>query len=28
VGTIEALWNLLDLTPGGRPAVWDEQLSY
>ena len=28
VGTIEALWNLLDLTPGGRPAVWDEQLNY
>lgn len=28
VGTIEALWNLLDLTAGGRPAVWDEQLSY
>ncbi|NUR78579.1 MAG: DUF899 family protein [Thermoleophilia bacterium] len=28
VGTIEALWNLLDLTPEGRPAVWDEQLAY
>jgi predicted dithiol-disulfide oxidoreductase (DUF899 family) len=28
VGTIEPLWNLLDLTPEGRPARWDEQLSY
>jgi predicted dithiol-disulfide oxidoreductase (DUF899 family) len=28
VGTLEPLWNLLDLTPEGRPAVWDEQLSY
>jgi predicted dithiol-disulfide oxidoreductase (DUF899 family) len=28
VGTLEPLWNLLDLTPGGRPAAWDEQLSY
>ena len=28
VGTIEPLWNLLDLTPGGRPPDWDEQLSY
>jgi predicted dithiol-disulfide oxidoreductase (DUF899 family) len=28
VGTIEPLWNLLDLTPDGRPAVWDEQLRY
>ncbi len=28
VGTIEPLWNLLDLTPGGRPAIWEEQLSY
>jgi predicted dithiol-disulfide oxidoreductase (DUF899 family) len=28
VGTIEPVWNLLDLTPGGRPADWDEQLSY
>jgi predicted dithiol-disulfide oxidoreductase (DUF899 family) len=28
VGTLEALWNMLDLTPDGRPAVWDEQLSY
>lgn len=28
VGTIEPLWNLLDLTPGGRPTAWDEQLSY
>jgi predicted dithiol-disulfide oxidoreductase (DUF899 family) len=28
VGTIEPLWNLLDLTPAGRPREWDEQLSY
>jgi predicted dithiol-disulfide oxidoreductase (DUF899 family) len=28
VGTIEPLWNLYDLTPDGRPADWDEQLSY
>jgi predicted dithiol-disulfide oxidoreductase (DUF899 family) len=27
-GTIEPVWNLLDLTPGGRPPTWDEQLSY
>ena len=28
VGTLETVWNLVDLTPGGRPAIWDEQLSY
>lgn len=28
VGTLEPLWNLLDLTPEGRPMDWDEQLSY
>jgi predicted dithiol-disulfide oxidoreductase (DUF899 family) len=28
VGTLEPLWNLFDLTPEGRPASWDEQLSY
>jgi predicted dithiol-disulfide oxidoreductase (DUF899 family) len=28
VGTLEPLWNLLDLTPEGRPSKWDEQLSY
>jgi predicted dithiol-disulfide oxidoreductase (DUF899 family) len=28
VGTLEPLWNLFDLTPEGRPANWDEQLSY
>jgi predicted dithiol-disulfide oxidoreductase (DUF899 family) len=28
VGTIEPSWNLLDLTPEGRPAHWDEQLAY
>jgi predicted dithiol-disulfide oxidoreductase (DUF899 family) len=27
-GTIEPLWNLFDLTPEGRGADWDEQLSY
>jgi predicted dithiol-disulfide oxidoreductase (DUF899 family) len=27
VGTLEPVWNLFDLTPGGRPD-WDEQLSY
>jgi predicted dithiol-disulfide oxidoreductase (DUF899 family) len=28
VGTLEPLWNLLDLTPEGRPTDWDEQLRY
>jgi predicted dithiol-disulfide oxidoreductase (DUF899 family) len=28
VGTLEPLWNLLDLTPEGRPTDWNEQLSY
>jgi len=28
VGTVEPLWNLFDLIPEGRPADWDEQLSY
>jgi predicted dithiol-disulfide oxidoreductase (DUF899 family) len=28
VGTIEPLWNLLDLTREGRPADWHEQFSY
>ena len=28
VGTLEPLWNLLDLTPTGRPADWSEQFSY
>jgi predicted dithiol-disulfide oxidoreductase (DUF899 family) len=28
VGTIEPFWNLLDLTPEGRPVDWDEQLTY
>jgi len=28
VGTIEPLWNLLDLTREGRGTGWDEQLSY
>jgi predicted dithiol-disulfide oxidoreductase (DUF899 family) len=28
VGTLEPLWNLLDLTPEGRPPDWYEQLSY
>jgi predicted dithiol-disulfide oxidoreductase (DUF899 family) len=28
VGTLEPLWNMLDLTPEGRPADWYEQLSY
>ena len=27
-GTLEALWNLLDLTPEGRPPDWYEQHSY
>ncbi len=27
-GTIEALWNLFDLTPEGRPSDWEEQLDY
>jgi hypothetical protein len=28
VGTLEPLWNLFELTREGRPADWDEQLSY
>jgi predicted dithiol-disulfide oxidoreductase (DUF899 family) len=28
VGTLEPSWNLLDLTPEGRPAMWDEQFVY
>jgi len=28
VGTIEPLWNMLDLTPEGRGSGWDEQLQY
>jgi predicted dithiol-disulfide oxidoreductase (DUF899 family) len=28
VGTIEALWNIFDLTPEGRPTQWHEQINY
>jgi predicted dithiol-disulfide oxidoreductase (DUF899 family) len=28
VGTLEPVWNLFDLTREGRPADWDEQVSY
>jgi predicted dithiol-disulfide oxidoreductase (DUF899 family) len=28
VGTLEANWNMLDLTREGRPSDWDEQLRY
>jgi predicted dithiol-disulfide oxidoreductase (DUF899 family) len=28
VGTLEPAWNLLDLTPEGRPPTWDEQFTY
>ena len=28
VGTLEPVWNLLDLTREGRPIHWDEQLHY
>ena len=28
VGTLEPLWNMLDLIPEGRPAEWHEQFSY
>jgi predicted dithiol-disulfide oxidoreductase (DUF899 family) len=28
VGTLEPLWNMLDLTPEGRGNDWDEQLQY
>jgi predicted dithiol-disulfide oxidoreductase (DUF899 family) len=28
VGTIEASWNIFDLTPEGRREDWDEQLCY
>jgi predicted dithiol-disulfide oxidoreductase (DUF899 family) len=27
-GTLEPLWNLMDLTRGGRPADWHEQFAY
>jgi predicted dithiol-disulfide oxidoreductase (DUF899 family) len=27
-GTLEPVWNMFDLTREGRPADWDEQLSY
>jgi predicted dithiol-disulfide oxidoreductase (DUF899 family) len=28
VGTLEPLWNLLDLTPDGRPRDWEERFNY
>lgn len=28
LGTLEPLWNLLDLTREGRPADWQEQITY
>jgi predicted dithiol-disulfide oxidoreductase (DUF899 family) len=28
MGTLEPLWNMLDLTPEGRGADWEEQLQY
>jgi predicted dithiol-disulfide oxidoreductase (DUF899 family) len=28
VGTLEPFWNLLDFTRAGRPALWDERLTY
>ena len=28
VGTLEPLWNMLDLTPEGRGTDWEEQLAY
>ncbi|HEX4302477.1 MAG TPA: DUF899 family protein [Rhizomicrobium sp.] len=28
IGTLEPLWNMMDLTPEGRPATRDEQLQY
>jgi predicted dithiol-disulfide oxidoreductase (DUF899 family) len=28
VGTLEPLWNILDLTPEGRPGDWVEQIDY
>ena len=27
-GTLEPLWNMMDLTPEGRPSGWNEQLHY
>ena len=27
-GTLEPLWNMMDLTPEGRPSDWNEQLQY
>ena len=27
-GTLEALWNLMDLTPEGRASTWHEQMQY
>jgi predicted dithiol-disulfide oxidoreductase (DUF899 family) len=28
LGSLEPVWNLLDLTREGRPTEWDEQLAY
>ena len=28
LGTLDPFWNLLDLTPEGRPAAWAKQFSY
>jgi predicted dithiol-disulfide oxidoreductase (DUF899 family) len=28
VGLLEPFWNMLDLTPEGRPVLWDEQIDY
>jgi hypothetical protein len=28
VGTLEPLWNILDMTREGRGTDWDEQLQY
>jgi predicted dithiol-disulfide oxidoreductase (DUF899 family) len=28
VGRLEPLWNLLDLTPEGRPEDWYEHINY
>jgi len=28
LGTLEPLWNMLDLTPEGRDVNWNEQFEY
>jgi predicted dithiol-disulfide oxidoreductase (DUF899 family) len=27
-GTVDLIWNMMDLTPEGRPSTWEEQVQY